>query len=68
LPVLLLGGKNDRIVCTKAIREVADKTGENVIYHEEPLGRHVLRDEAEPIRTSVLNKIEAFLQTKNIST
>jgi lysophospholipase len=61
LPVLLLGGEDDRIVCIEAIRELNKKTGENVIYHEEPQGRHVLHDEIEPVKSEILKRIRLFL-------
>jgi lysophospholipase len=63
LPVLLLGGEDDRIVCIQAIRELAENAPDNVIYHEEPEGRHVLRDEIEPVKSKILERMLNFCKT-----
>jgi lysophospholipase len=62
LPILLLSGEDDRIVCPKAIREWSGKAGGNVTFYEEPKGRHALHDESEPTRSEILKRILNFME------
>jgi alpha-beta hydrolase superfamily lysophospholipase len=64
LPVLLLSGGSDRIVCSKSIRETAERAGSNITFHEEPEGRHALRDETEPARSEILKRMLDFCGDK----
>jgi alpha-beta hydrolase superfamily lysophospholipase len=60
LPILLLSGGHDRIVCSKAIRELSATMGGNLSFYEEPEGRHVLRDDTEPAKGEILRRMLDF--------
>jgi lysophospholipase len=62
LPVLMLCGGDDRIVCAKAIRELSGTMGKNLTFYEEPEGRHVLRDDIEPAKSDVLRRMLDFCE------
>ena len=62
IPILLLCGGKDKIICTKAAREFSQKAENNVTYYEDPEGYHMLRYDAEPTQTEILRRILEFLK------
>ena len=62
IPILLLCGGKDKIVCTKAAQEFSQKAKDNVTYYEDPEGYHMLRYDAEPTKTEILRRILEFVK------
>jgi len=63
IPTLLLSAGQDKIVCSKAIREFVKNAEEHVELIEYPDGYHCLH--ADPTKTQVLNTMLEFCKTEN---